>query len=169
MSDYGVSFISTYNDYVIIRDASKNSKLKKRYTNIPIFGKENTISKAYTIPSQIDLLSTEPIVINIAEGAFDILGVYYNTNYDKKYKNKLYIAACGSGIVNTLFQFIKQYGLLNCKINIFADSDVTIEKFEKLKKLKPYLIKFDVNVYYNTLSKDFGVPKKEIKAIKSKL
>ena len=44
-----------------------------------------------------------------------------------------------------------------------------VDKFESLKKLKPYLIKFDVSVYYNTSNKDFGVKKNKIKAIKSKL
>jgi hypothetical protein len=42
-------------------------------------------------------------------------------------------------------------------------------KFKGLKKLEPYLVKFDVQVFYNTLEKDFGVPKNKIKAIKSKL
>jgi len=169
LSDYGISFISAYNDYVIIRDISKNNKLRKRYTNIPIFGSDNAISKAYCIPTPLDLLSPEPVVINIAEGAFDILGIYHHMKLDKKYTNKIYLAACGSGIVNTLIQYIQQYGLINCKINIFADTDMGVDKFESLKKLKPYLIKFDVSVYYNTLNKDFGVKKNEIKAIKSKL
>lgn len=169
LSDYGISFISAYNDYAIIRDISKSGKLKKRYTNISIFGSDKTITKAYCIPTKLDLMSPDPTVINIAEGAFDILGVYNHIKIDKKYNNKLYLAACGSGIVNTLFAYIQQYGLINCKINIFADSDVSVEKFKRLKKLEPYLIKYDVNVFYNTMSKDFGVPKDKIKYIKSKL
>ena len=88
---------------------------------------------------------------------------------DKKYKNQIYLAACGAGIENTLKSYIRQYGLLNCKINIFADSDVDIDKFKGLKRFDQYLIKFDINVFYNTLDKDFGVPKNRIKAIKSKL
>lgn len=169
LSNYGISFISAYNDYVIIRDISKSKKLRKRYTNIPIFGKDETISKAYAMPGKLDLLSPEPTVINIAEGAFDILGVYHHVKPDKKYNNQLYLAACGAGIENTLISFIRQYGLINCKINIFADTDVDIEKFKGIKKLEPYLVKFDVRVFYNTLEKDFGVPKNRIKAIHSRL
>lgn len=169
LSNYGISFISAYNDYVIIRDISKNGKLRKRYTNIPIFGKDETISKAYAMPGKLDLLSAEPTVINIAEGAFDILGVYYHVKPDKKYSNQLYLAACGAGIENTLISFIRQYGLINCKINIFADADVDISKFKGIKKLESYLVKFDVRVFYNTLEKDFGVPKNKIKAIHSRL
>lgn len=169
LSDYGISFISAYNDYAIIRDISKSGKLKKRYTNISIFGSDKSISKAYCIPTEFDLMCPEPTVINISEGAFDILGVYHHIKIDKKYNNKLYLAACGSGIVNTLFSYIQEYGIINCKINIFADSDVSIDKFNKVKKLEPYLMKYDVNVFYNTMSKDFGVPKNQIKYIKSKL
>ena len=88
---------------------------------------------------------------------------------DQKYKNKIYLAACGAGIENTLKSFIQQYGLINCKINIFADNDVEIDKFKSLRKLEPYLIKFDIKVFYNTLDKDFGVPKNKIKAIYSKI
>lgn len=169
LSDYGISFISAYNDYIIIRDISKNNKLKKRYTNLPIFNKDEVISKAYCIPGNIDLLSPDPIVINIAEGAFDILGVYHHIKPDKKNHNQIYLAACGAGIINTLIAYIQQYGLLNCKINIFADSDVDISKFKDIEKLRPYLIDFNVKVYYNTLSKDFGVPKNKIKPIYSSL
>lgn len=169
LSDYGVSFISAYNDYVIIRDISKSNKLKKRYTNIAIFKNKEAITKAYCIPSKLDLLSPEPTVINISEGAFDILGVYHHMKIDRKYENKLYLAACGSGIINTLIQYIQQYALINCKINIFSDADVPIEKYKRLEKLKPYLIKPDITIYYNTLNKDFGVSKDKIKAIKSKL
>lgn len=169
LSDYGISFISAYNDYAIIRDISKSGRLKKRYTNISIFGSDKTITKAYCIPTKLDLLCPEPTVINIAEGAFDILGVYHHVKIDKKYKNKLYLAACGSGIVNTLFAYIQQYGLINCKINIFADSDVSVDKFTRLKKLEPYLLKYDITVYYNTMAKDFGVPKNQIKYVKSKI
>ena len=169
LSNYGISFISAYNDYVIIRDISKNKRLKKRYTNIPIFGKDETISKAYCIPGSFDIMSPEPVVINISEGAFDILGVYHHMKVDKKYQNQIYLAACGAGIENTLKTFIREYGIINCKINIFADSDVDIKKFESLRKLKPYFVKFDIRVFYNTLEKDFGVPKNRIKAIQSKI
>lgn len=169
LSDYGISFISAYNDYVIVRDVSKSNKLKMRYTNVNIFDNYDNVTKAYRIPTKIDLLDPEPCVINIAEGTFDIIGVYYNLNIDKKYNNQIFMAACGAGIVPIIKQTIRQYGLINCKINIFSDADVDISKYNDLYILKNYLKKFDVTVYYNTIEKDFGVSKKNIKIIKSKL
>ncbi len=171
LSNYGVSFISAYNDYVIVRDISKSNKLKKRYTNVNIFENYDNVTKAYCIPTNIDLLDPSPCVINIAEGVFDILSVYYNIKKNKKYHNQIYLAACGSGIVPTIMQYIRQYGLLNCKINIFSDKDVGIEKYDKIKLLKPFIKSFDVTVYYNNTDgeKDFGVPKDKINIIKSKL
>ena len=171
LSNYGVSFISAYNDYVIVRDISKSSKLKKRYTNVNIFDNYKNVTKAYCIPTEIDLLEPTPTVINISEGAFDIISVYHNLKINRKYKNQIFLAACGSGITNIIFAYIQQYGLINSKINIFSDSDVSIEKYKILYKLKPYLKSFDIDVYYNNYpgEKDFGVPKNKINIIKSKL
>lgn len=169
LSAYGISFISSYNDYVIIRDISKSNKLHKRYTNINIFDNYDNVTKSYSIPRKINLLSTEPTVLNITEGAFDIIGVYYHLNIDRDYENQIYVAASGSGIVNVINHYIKEYGLIDLKINIFSDADVPREMYNKLYKLKKYLYKFDITIYYNTIEKDFGVKKDKIKLIKSKL
>ena len=171
LSNYGISFISAYNDYVIVRDISKSNKLRKRYTNINIFENYENVTKAYCMPTEIDLLDPSPCVINISEGVFDIISVYHNLNIDKKYKNQIYLAACGSGIINVLVSYIQQYGLINSKINIFSDGDVNIDKYSPMRKLELYLKKFDVDVYYNSYKgeKDFGVPKNRINVIKAKL
>ena len=169
LSDYGISFISAYNDFVIIRDISKSQLIGKRYTNMNIFQNYDNVTKCYSIPRSIDLLDPEPCVINISEGAFDIIGVYYHLKIDRKYKNQVFLAACGGGIVNTIKAFIKQYGLINVKINIFSDADVPIEKYNEVYKLKKYVTDFKVHVYYNALEKDFGVPKDKINIIKSTL
>lgn len=169
LSAYGVSFISAYNDYVVIRDISKDNKLHKRYTNINIFDNYDNVTKIYSIPRKINLLSTEPTILNIAEGAFDILGVYYHLDIDRDYENQLYIAVSGSDMFSAIMHYIKQYGLIDMKINIFSDSDVSRKKYEKLYKLKKYLYKFDITIYYNTKSKDFGVRPDEIDYIRSKL
>lgn len=169
LMDYGLVFISTYNDYVIIRDTSDDNKLKVRYRNIPIFGRDNCIRKAYTIPSEIDLLSIEPVEINICEGPFDILGVFFHLK-KKNRKNKLYIAACGANIPSTLLFYIKQYGLIHCKINIFSDNDISIDKYNSLYKLKNYLTsESHITIYYNKLYKDWGVTKDMIKLQKHEL
>ena len=170
LSDAGISFLSAYNDYVIVRDVTKSKRLKKRYTNVNIFDSYDNVTKAYCIPADIDLLDPEPSIINISEGVFDILSVKYNMKHTK-HRNQIYLAACGSGIIKTLMSYIQQYGLLNCKINIYSDSDVSIDKYEKLEYLKPYLKSPDITIHYNDMpgEKDFGVPKNRIKEIKTKL
>lgn len=169
LSNYGISFISSYNDYLIIRDVSKSNKLNKRYTNINIFDNYDNVTKSYTIPTKINLLSTEPTILNIAEGAFDILGVYYHLDIDRNYENQIFIAASGHSMFNTILHYIKQYGLINIKINIFSDSDVDKSSYNKLYKLKKYLYNFNITIYYNSIEKDYGVKKENIKLIKSKL
>ena len=169
LSAYGICFISAYNDYVIIRDISKSNKLHKRYTNINIFNNYDNVTKAYSIPTKINLLSTQPTVLNITEGAFDILGVYHHLNIDRDYENQIFVAASGAGITNVILHYIKQYALIDLKINIFSDADVSRSKYNSLYKLKKYLYKFDVTIYYNSIGKDFGVRKDEIDIIKSKL
>ena len=170
LSNFGISFLSAYNDYVIVRDVSKSKRLKKRYTNINIFDSYDNVTKAYCIPTNIDILDPEPCIINISEGVFDILSVRYNLKQPKN-KNQIYLAACGSGIIKTLMSYIQQYGLLNCKINIYSDSDVSLDKYRKLEVLKPYLKTPDITIHYNDMpgEKDFGVPKSRIKEIKTKL
>lgn len=169
LSKYGISFISAYNDYVIVRDVSKSGKLKRRYINLNIFDNYENVTKMYCIPTTIDLLSDEPIVINIAEGVFDIIGIYKNFDIDKKYNNKIYIAACGAGIVNAICHYIKQYGIINAKINIFSDADADIKKYKNLDKIKKYLIDPKITVYYNKIGKDFGVTPDEIDLISHKI
>lgn len=170
LSNYGISFLSAYNDYVIVRDVSKSNKLRKRYTNVNIFDNYENATKAYCIPTDLDLLSPDPYTINISEGVFDILSVKYNLKHDKS-KNQLYLAACGSGITRTLMQFIRQYGLINSKIHVYSDSDVDLSRYEQLELLKPYLKNPDITIHYNDMKgeKDFGVPKNRIKEIKTKI
>lgn len=169
LSDYGISFISAYNDYAIIRDVSKSGKIGKRYTNINIFNNYDNVTKSYMIPGNFDIMSTKPIVLNVSEGAFDIIGVKYNLDIDKKYDNQIYAAACGAGILNTIFRIVRQYGLINVKINIFSDNDVPIETYYEINVLEKYLYDYNINVYYNTLEKDFGVTPDKISYIKTRL
>lgn len=169
LSNYGISFISAYNDYVIVRDVSKSNKLKRRYINLNIFDNYDNVTKMYCIPTTIDLLSPEPVVINVAEGVFDIIGIYKNFNIDREYTNQIFIAACGAGIINSITHYIKQYGIINAKINIFSDADVPIDKYKKMDKIKKYLLKPKITVYYNKIGKDFGLPPNEIDLISHKI
>ena len=158
---YGVTFISAYNDYAIVRDIT-NGKLKERYTNVNIFGAYEDVTKIYTIPRKIDLLSPETTVINVSEGAFDILGVYFHLDIDREYTNQIFAAACGAGLVNLIKHLIRQYALTNIKINVFSDNDVDIKNYYNLRSLDDYVDNLQISVYYNKIGKDFGVRKDQI-------
>ena len=169
LSKYGIAFISAYNDYVIVRDISKSNKLKRRYINVNIFDNYENVTKMYCIPTTIDLLSREPTVINVAEGVFDIISIYKNFDIDREYDNQIFVAACGAGIINTIIHYIKQYGIIDAKINIFSDADVDIKKYKKIDNIKKYLINPKITVYYNKLNKDFGVTPNQIELISHKI
>jgi hypothetical protein len=161
LSDYGISFISAYNDYVIIRDISKSNKLRKRYTNIPIFGKDEAISKAYCIPGKLDIMSPEPVVINISEGAFDILGIYYHL-MDRYDYNMVYAAINGSGYLNVIKYILEQGLLCDVNVNIFSDADRSPDYYKKMIiNLSPFVN--NIRLFYNDIGKDYGVRKEEIK------
>ncbi len=161
-----IGFISMYEDYIICRDISKDKVMGKRYINYSIRGKSDIDdTKIYTLPCEIDLLSDKPTIINVAEGAFSILGAYYGTAVDRfNANNKIFSANCGTGYYGTISHLCRQYGLTNNIINIFSDSEVKIGTYEKLyKSLKKHMNIVEFKVIYNTKKEDFGYPKSEIK------
>lgn len=154
-----ISFVSMYDDYLICRDISKDNSLGKRYVNYRIRGEvDPNDTKIYTIPTDIDIISPEPTVINVAEGAFSILGVYFWTDIDRgAYRNEIFCANCGTGYFNTISHLSKQYGLTDVVINIFSDSEVKMRDYYKLyTRLKSEIRIREFKVIYNTLKEDFG-------------
>lgn len=163
--DY-VGFLTTRNEFINFRQVFPNNK-GRRYEKYSIFNNLDNTRKFYTIPNEIDILSNKKITINIAEGVFDILGIYYHI-YEKERKNMIYTAACGSGFISVLKYFIKMGVFGNVKINIYSDSDRNVSFYKPLvKELKPWVD--DFKIYYNELSKDYGVTKDEIRLVKKKI
>lgn len=165
---YGLGFLSMYNDFVVIRDVS-NGKLYSRYSNENIFNATEDVTKFYIIPTKIDLLDPSPTIINVSEGIISILGVYFNTDIDRKYNNQIFAAACGAGITNLVLHIVKTYALTNIKVNIFSDSEIPKSDYNNLKKLIKYVESFDVKIHYNSISDDFGHTENDIKIITSEL
>ena len=119
----------------------------------------------YIATLNTNTLTDENIHINIAEGSFDILGVYFHVKNMNR-ENNIYIAVNDSGYMSVLKYFLG-LGLVgkNIIINIFSDKDKEPWFYKKLiSELKSFVGK--INLYYNELSKDFGVPKNQIKTIK---
>lgn len=166
LSAAGIAFISAYNDYLIVRNASSDPKIA-RYTVVDMFeGQDDGAEKFkfYVIPTKVDVMSVDPVVLNLAEGTFDILSVYFNLEIGKEYENRIYAAVAGSSYENALIHLIRQYGLVDIHVNIFSDDNIDISQYEKLyRTVIQYTNSMTLRVHYNDIGKDFGVPKDEIK------
>lgn len=161
-NDY-VGFLTIRNEFIIYRDITNNNKL--RYDKYSIIKSFDNTRKFYTIPNNIDLLTDETIHINLAEGTFDILGIFYHVK-NQKIKNQIYAAVCGSAYTSVIKYFLS-LGLVgdNIIINIYSDADKDYYWYKKMiEELSPFVK--EINLFYNTKSKDYGVPKNEIELVK---
>lgn len=161
-SDY-VGFLSVRNEYIIFRDITNKNKM--RYYKYSIYKNIENARKFYTIPNSIDIVTDEPIIINMAEGVFDILGVFYHIT-NKKRHNQLYVAVCDSGYSSVIKYFLG-LGFIgkNVTINIFSDADRDVYYYSHmLDELSPWVN--SINIFYNIKSKDYGVPKDMIELYK---
>ena len=150
-----MGFLSTDRKYLICRDVGGTQNI--RYTNTPI---SNDIdkSKIYNIKTKVDKMSPE-ITLVITEGIFDAIGVYY-----KEYENKENIiisAACGKSFEQVILYFMK-LGFLNLNIKIYSDADVDINYYKNIKRKNKIIAQYPIEIYYNTIGKDCGVPKDQI-------
>lgn len=159
-NDY-IGFLSTNNEYIIFRDITERHKM--RYVKYNIYGVFDNTNSYYSVRNQLDLLTEDDIEICVAEGTFDIMGIRYNV-LNNDMRNKVLLASCTATFENVLKRYIAK-GLVgsNIKISCYIDNGSILDYKELRKIMKPYIIT-DKNftVYYNTLSKDFGVPKSHI-------
>lgn len=156
--DY-VGFLSARNEYIIYRDITNKNKL--RYDKYTIVDNIENNRKFYVIPTSIDVMNNETIYINMAEGVFDILGVYFHIN-NQNTKNNIYVAICDSSYTNAIKYFLCR-GLIgdNIVVNIFSDNDHDKYFYQNMiNELSPWVKK--INLFYNSIGKDYGVPKDKI-------
>lgn len=163
--DY-IGFLTCKKEMVVCRDITNSHKL--RYDNYKIikFKDDYNLTKLFTLPFAYDVLSTNNYTVHIAEGAIDILSIYFNVN---NRKNDIYIGVCGCGYY-TAFKYLIENGVFgnNIDICVYSDSDKQPYFYSKLfKKAKPYFN--SLYLYYNELSKDCGVPKNNIRLSKTKI
>ena len=162
INDDYVGFMSCRNEFLVCRNTVSNSN--KRYEKYPIFYSLDNTRQFYSIPNNIDLMSPDDTEINVAEGVFDILGIYYHVKGCDK-QNKVYAAVCGSGFMNVIKYFIN-LGIFgnNVTLNIYSDSDKDISYYKYIKKdLGVWFRK--TNVFYNLNDHDYGVHKDKIHLI----
>lgn len=173
--DY-VGFLSYGNSHLLLRDITGNHK-DYSWIKYPILEESRNNRVFYTISTELDPFTTEPITVNMAEGIMDILSICYNLGYGTK--NTLNVCISGNHYERFLIMLL-DLGIVgsNVTINVFPDNDIefnptakkktTISYFEKIFQKFKYLYK-EINVFYNKIGKDCGVPKDEIKLKKYRL
>lgn len=161
-----VGFISFDNAFISMRNLEIGkvySNIDKRYINYNIFDSFENTKRFYTIPTTLDITNINPIKLNIAEGAFDILGIYYNL-FNGKSDNSIFTSVGGSGYLGLIRFFVVTQKLFNLEIHIYADNDIERDKMIYISNLiKPFGFRFYLHRNIYPGEKDFGVPKNRIK------
>jgi hypothetical protein len=155
-----VGFISHDNAFVNLRNLTPGKVSKYidiKYVNYNIFNKFDNTQRFYTIPNNIDLCRSDRIKLHIAEGAFDILSIYYNLRQTKEHS--IYSSIGGAGYLGLCRYFIVTLKLLNVEIHLYPDNDIDDYIIYMIADL---IRVFGIPLYLhrNTYSgeKDFGVP-----------
>lgn len=170
-----VGFLSSGNSYILCRNVTDktfryNDMKLSNWIKLPLT-KDSIMCKCfYSISTEVDIFTKENITVNISEGVFDILSVYYNLGFNNP--NTMNIAVTGKYYEQILI-YLLSLGIVgsNVTLNIFADNDEefntkaknpTTVDYLKKKLNKIFHLYGHVNIYYNTYRKDFGYPKDEI-------
>lgn len=153
-----VGFLSAKNEFINFRNILDD---KNRYYIYKIRQSIDTTGKFYIMPNKVNPFSEKSITINIAEGVFDILGIYYHL-FDKQEDNIIYSAINGAGYMNVLKYIISCGILCNVNINIFSDADREPSYYDRMiEQILPFVN--NIRLFYNDIGKDYGVPKNKIK------
>lgn len=153
-----IGFVSNDNKFAVFRDTSRQQKM--RYSNVKLNQDDEEASKVYTCETSLDVLA-DSIDIVITEGIFDIIGVKEHFYKDMN-ENIAFIAGCGKSFELAVNKMIR-IGFLEFNLYIYSDADVDVNVYRRIKANSKYLKNKRITIFYNELSKDFGVPKNEIK------
>lgn len=168
LDGYFIGFISYDNSFCSMRkitDKELYKSINKRYINYSLVNKDNNSKAYYIIPTNIDMLNPLPVRIHIAEGAFDILSIYYNLNKCDKYQN-VYIACGGKSYIQAIEFILTEIGVINYELHFYPDKDVTDYDFNMLLN-KINLLPTNMYIHRNVFEgeKDFGVELCKIKEV----
>ena len=172
--DY-VGFLSYGASHILFRDVTNKNKIP--WFKYPITEKSKGCRIFYSMDSQLDIFTKDKITINMAEGVMDIVSCAFNLDNNKP--NTINIAVCGKHYISILKE-LAGIGLIgdNIELNIYADNDEVFNKKAKeatnIKYFNKILFVYKhlygkVNVFYNILEKDIGVPRERISLKKYKL
>lgn len=156
--DEMLGYLTTDASHLLSRYTNDNHE--RRYYAINLFDPIAVGKKLYTIESQVDLLAPEVNLV-LAEGFFDITGVYSHFYREKDNTSRIFGAINGRGFSQFIYAIFST-GLLNINLDIYADNDINVDAF---KRMLPIRRLRKITLHYNQHSdeKDFGVPLKKIK------
>lgn len=158
-----IGFLSADRNIIIFRNLD-TSKDNHRFNNFKLFVNQEYISKkTYSISTKANKL-TDKHHINIAEGPIDIIGTYLylkETVGIDQCNKEIFLANGGKSYVNSA-QYLTSTTLLNNDYTIYSDKDVNLDFYKKLKSTIPEYSTSKLEVCYNNLYKDFGVPINQI-------
>ena len=162
-----IGFISLDNSFVnlrrIVPEGTVYKDIDKRYVNYNIFGKYDNAERFYTVPTVINLNTTERIKLHIAEGPFDILSIYLNL---RNQEPGIYTCVAGSNYIGIVRHFILAMKLSYIEIHMYPDEGSGGEEY-KLRDITNLAAPMGIPVYIHRNKmlgeKDMGVPLERIK------
>lgn len=163
-----VGFLSANGTHIWMRNILDNGEI--RWYKQPII-KSSESKNFYSIENSIDIMTEDIININLSEGVFDCLSIWKNLNNDSI--NDINIAVGSSDYIPMINHLIS-LGFIgsNIILNIYSDNDgnnTTSSSYHR-KTLKVYNQLFGgINLYYNIINKDCGVPRNKIRLKKEVL
>ena len=130
------------------------STVKKRHVKYLLMNNYD-IKRYFTIPCECNWASH--IRINLSEGLFDCLGIYFHLRECNK-TNEINTAVGSKAYISAIKMYLQEYGFLDCEFHIYADNDV---EDRILNHIRDYCAPLQIPVYrhYNAVSgeKDYGV------------
>lgn len=161
-----LGFLSIDNAFLNMRNLNiinnLHDSINLKYVNYNIFGKYDNTKRFYTIPTEVNFNTIDPINLHIAEGPFDILGIY---NLPKNFPGQnIYTSIGGSGYQGILRFFVRYLSYPNLIIHIYPDNDINRDKILFYIQIIA-IFKFPIYIHRNMSygEKDFGVPIDRIK------
>ena len=166
LSNEFIGFLSIDNAFLNMRRTCEEGKvyksIDKRYINYAIHPKDDTTQRFYTIPTVVNINTTERIKFHIAEGPFDILSIYLNL---RNRESGIYTCVAGSNYISIILFFLIDLRLPNIELHLYPDNDKqgTVAAMHKLiSKIPDHTIPVYVHKNMYEGQKDFGVPKNMI-------
>lgn len=155
-AEEGISFLSSDQLSVMTRfyHPTTIDWLKQRLIN-----SEDKI--LYTIKSEVDIFSENPITVCIAEGIITLISVYHHFRTD----NGIYLATLGSRYDDGI-TFLIDKGIYgdNVNIHLYIDNNITMHYIKSIIKKYRWLY-HEFKVYQNMKANDFGVPISQIERV----